>query len=102
MTLNENDVIRMAALARIELPSEQQQSVLAELNKIFSLIQKLQSVPTEGVEPLAHPLSVIDDIQLRLRDDVVTEPASQEQRAQLMANAPAVHEGLFLVPKVIE
>jgi len=102
MTLTENDVTRMAALARIALAPEHKPAVLAELNKVFTLIQKLQSVPTEGVEPLAHPLSVIGDVQLRLRDDVVTEPHSEQRRAELMANAPAVHEGLFLVPKVIE
>ncbi len=102
MALTENDVIRMAALARIDLPASQRPAVLAELNKIFNLIQKLQAAPTEGVEPLAHPLSAIEDVQLRLREDAVTEPSSEERRAELMANAPAAHEGLFLVPRVIE
>lgn len=102
MTLTEQDVDRMARLARIAVSADHKATVLQDLNHIFGLIEKLQAVDTQGVEPLAHPLSAIEDVALRLRDDVVTETASEEQRARLMANAPAVQDGLFLVPKVVE
>ena len=48
---------------------------------------------------LAHPVAAMQDIQLRLRDDVVSEP---NQREANQKSAPAVERGLFLVPKVIE
>lgn len=102
MKLTEQDVVRMARLARIALAPGQQAGVLDDLNHVFDLIEKLQAVDTAGVEPLAHPLSALDDVALRLREDVVTETASLETRERLMANAPATHEGLFLVPKVVE
>jgi len=102
MTLTEQDVTRMARLARIAVAPEHQAGVLRELNNIFGLIEQLQAIDTQGVEPLAHPLSAIEEVALRLREDAVTEPAGPEAREQLMANAPAAHEGLFLVPKVIE
>jgi aspartyl-tRNA(Asn)/glutamyl-tRNA(Gln) amidotransferase subunit C len=102
MALDANDVVRLGRLARLDLPADQQTRVLADLNRLFELVGRLAQVDTRGVEPLAHPLSLLQDIPLRLRDDVVTEPATAEQRETLMANAPARHEGLFLVPRVIE
>ena len=102
MALTEQEVVRIARLARLQLTPAQQSQAQADLNKIFGLIQELQAVDTRGVEPLAHPLSAIGDVALRLRDDIVTEMTSTDRRAALMANAPGVSDGLFLVPKVIE
>jgi len=59
----------------------------------------MRSVDTSGVEPLAHPVAAIEDITLRLRDDVASEPNNREANQK---SAPAVEAGLFLVPKVIE
>lgn len=102
MALNEQDVARIARLARIELTPDQRSRAQDELNGIFHLIERLQAADTQGVEPLAHPLSVLQDITLRLRPDVVTETASEAHRVELLANAPDAHDGVFLVPKVIE
>ena len=102
MALNEKDVARIARLARIDLTAERRARAQAELNGILGLIERLQSVDTTGVEPMAHPLSAHEDVVLRLREDAVTETASEARRAELMANAPASRDGLFLVPKVIE
>lgn len=102
MTLTVQDVTRMERLARIAVAPEHQAEVLDDLNHIFGLIEQLQAVDTQGVEPLAHPLSAIEDVTLRLREDKVTEPATPTVRESLMANAPASEQGLFLVPKVIE
>ncbi len=102
MALNEQDVARIARLARIELTPEQRGRAQDELNGILHLIERLQAVDTAGVEPLAHPLSAHEDIVLRLREDAVTEQASADQREALLANAPEQNAGLFLVPKVIE
>jgi aspartyl-tRNA(Asn)/glutamyl-tRNA(Gln) amidotransferase subunit C len=51
---------------------------------------------------MAHPLSVLEDVALRLREDRVTESGSESGRAALMRNAPEAQDGLFLVPKVLE
>lgn len=102
MALNEEDVARIARLARIELTPERRAHALQELNGMLHIIERLQSEDTRGVEPLAHPLSAHEDVALRLRDDQVTEPASEDRRAALMRNAPEAQDGLFLVPKVLE
>jgi aspartyl-tRNA(Asn)/glutamyl-tRNA(Gln) amidotransferase subunit C len=102
MALTDQEVSRIARLARLHLTPDQQVQAQTDLNKILGIIETLQSVDTSGIEPLAHPLASVSDIHLRLREDVITEVASAEQRAALMANAPGASEGLFLVPKVIE
>ncbi len=102
MALNEEDVVRIALLARIELNPEQRARTQAELNGLLGLIERLQSVDTRGVEPLSQPISAHENFDLCLREDTVTETSSDEKRAELLKNAPATSEGLFLVPKVIE
>ncbi|NYT36214.1 Asp-tRNA(Asn)/Glu-tRNA(Gln) amidotransferase subunit GatC [Allopusillimonas soli] len=102
MAITEQDVARIARLASIELTSEQSAQAQAELNGILQLIQQLQAVDTQGIEPMAHPLAAHQDISLRLRPDAAAATHTAEQRDALMANAPARHEGLFLVPTVIE
>ncbi len=95
MSLSLDDVRRIAHLARIEISEAQAKAALAQLNDIFAMIEKMQQVPTDGVEPMSHPLGG----DQRLRDDVVTE---HDQREANMRNAPEQQDGLFLVPKVIE
>lgn len=102
MALTDQEVARIARLARLHLTPEQQAQAQTDLNKILGIIEALQSVDTQGVEPLAHPLASVADVHLRLREDVVTEISSTERRESLMANAPGASKGLFLVPKVIE
>lgn len=102
MALTDQEVARIARLARLHLTPDQLTQAQTDLNKILGIIEKLQSVDTRGIEPLAHPLASVADIHLRLRDDVVTEVSSTERRDALMANAPGSAKGLFLVPKVIE
>jgi aspartyl-tRNA(Asn)/glutamyl-tRNA(Gln) amidotransferase subunit C len=102
MSMTEQEVTRIARLARLTLSPEQNLQAQGDLHKIIDLIQELQAVDTTGVEPLAHPLSALQDVHLRLREDIVTEVASSERREALMVNAPGKAEGLFLVPKVIE
>jgi len=102
MAITEQEVTRIARLARLTLSAEQNVQAQGDLTKILGLIQELQAVDTSGIEPLAHPLSALRDVHLRLRDDVITEVSSAERREALMANAPGKAEGLFLVPKVIE
>lgn len=102
MALTKTDVAFVAKLARLHLSPEQQPAIQEELNQVMTLIEQLQAIDTTGVEPLAHPLSVLHDIELRLREDASLPTNSIEQRNELMQNAPANADGLFLVPRVIE
>jgi len=86
-------------LARLELAPAESERMLAKLNDFFGIVEAMQAVDTTGIEPLAHPVATIQEISLRLRDDVVGEP---NQREANQRSAPAVDRGLFLVPKVIE
>lgn len=99
MSLTLSDIGRIAKLARLELGPEQSERMLAQLNGFFDLVEQMNAVDTTGVEPLAHPTAVMEDVALRLRPDVASEPDAREANQQ---NAPAVERGLFLVPKVIE
>jgi aspartyl-tRNA(Asn)/glutamyl-tRNA(Gln) amidotransferase subunit C len=99
MSLDSGQIAKIAALSRLKLAPEQVQSLELQLNNIMQLADRLSSEDTEGIEPLAHPLSLIQPIALRLREDAVSEA---DNRVANMANAPAAEKGLFLVPKVIE
>ena len=99
MSLTRTDIDRIAHLARLEFDDAQNERMLTRLNGFFGLVEAMRAVDTTGVEPLAHPVAVLRDIELRLRDDVVTEP---DQCAANQRSAPAIEDGLFLVPRVIE
>ncbi len=95
MSLTPDDVRRLARLARIAIQPEESGAVLDRLNRVLDLIEQMRRVNTQGVEPMAHALDVVQ----RLRPDEVREA---NQREAYQSVAPAVDEGLYLVPKVIE
>lgn len=99
MALSIEDVHRIAQLARLELQPAESAAMLAQLNGFFRIVEQMGGVDTRGVEPLYTPLSAVQDVHLRLRDDTVTET---DQRQANQASAPSVEDGLFLVPRVIE
>jgi aspartyl-tRNA(Asn)/glutamyl-tRNA(Gln) amidotransferase subunit C len=99
MALTPDDVSRIAHLARLELRGDEPAAMLAQLNGFFSIVERMSAVDTSGVEPLYTPLSAVQAVELRLRDDVVTEGDAREANQR---SAPAVEDGLYLVPKVIE
>ena len=99
MALTLQDVNRIAHLARLELSPAEQALMLNQLNGFFGIVEQMSAVDTRGVEPLYTPLSAVQAMPLRLRDDVVTE---HDEREANQRSAPLVEDGLFLVPKVIE
>jgi aspartyl-tRNA(Asn)/glutamyl-tRNA(Gln) amidotransferase subunit C len=99
MSLTSADIARIANLARLELNPAEGARMLTQINGFFDMVEKIRAVDTAGIEPLAHPMATIQDIALRLREDRVSEPNNREANQR---NAPAVEQGLFLVPKVIE
>jgi aspartyl-tRNA(Asn)/glutamyl-tRNA(Gln) amidotransferase subunit C len=95
MPLTLPEVKRVAWLARIEITDAEAGAAQGQLNGIIKLIEKMRSVDTEGVVPMAHGQDVVQ----RLRQDRVTET---DQHALYQSVAPQVEDGLYLVPKVIE
>jgi aspartyl-tRNA(Asn)/glutamyl-tRNA(Gln) amidotransferase subunit C len=95
MSFSPDDVTRLARLARIDLAGDEARDVRDKLDAIFGLIDALQSIDTAGIEPMAHA----QDVMMPLRDDVVT---AENRRELYQAQAPAVANGLYLVPKVLE
>ena len=99
MSLTSLDIARIATLARLQLAPDESERMLGQINGFFDLVETMRAVDTTGIEPLAHPVAAIEDITLRLRADVASEPNNREANQK---SAPAVERGLFLVPKVIE
>ena len=99
MPLTLAEIEHIARLAHLALDEAERTQTLQQLNEFFGLIEAIRAVDTQGVEPLAHPLAAIRDVQLRLRADAVTEA---DQREAIQQSAPEVQDGLYLVPRVIE
>jgi aspartyl-tRNA(Asn)/glutamyl-tRNA(Gln) amidotransferase subunit C len=95
MALNTDDIMRIAHLARIEINEQQAETTLTKLSGILGLIEQMQAVDTTGIIPMSHS----QDVEQRLREDVVTQ---KNQREAFQAIAPLTEDGLYLVPKVIE
>lgn len=99
MSLTPEDVSRIAHLARLDLSPDERAATLTQLTGFFRIVGQMSAVDTGGVEPLYTPLSAVQAVALRLREDAVTEA---DERAANQRSAPAVEDGLFLVPQVIE
>jgi aspartyl-tRNA(Asn)/glutamyl-tRNA(Gln) amidotransferase subunit C len=95
MSLSLDEVRHIAKLARLELAGGELEATQAKLNGIFGLIEEMQAVNTDGVEPMSHP----QELAQRLRADKVSET---DRRAAFQAIAPQTEAGLYLVPQVIE
>ena len=95
MALTLNDVEKIARLSRLYLDDGEKAQTLQELNDIFAMVEKMQSVNTDGIEPMAHP----HEAALRLREDKITET---NRAAKYQAVAPEVRNRLYIVPQVIE
>ena len=94
-----DDVQRIAHLSSLELSQAEAEAVLPQLQAVFALVEEMQAVDTSGLAPLAHPILFLRDLAQPLRSDAVTEA---DRRTENMQSAPAVQDGYFLVPRVIE
>ena len=95
MSLDTEDIKAIARLARLKIDEADVPLYANNLSSILDLVEQMNSVNTEGVVPMSHPL----DVAQRLREDLVTE---NDQRDDFQRIAPATQDGLYLVPKVIE
>jgi len=95
MPVDRATVLKIADLARIDVPEADLDRLAAELNNIIGWVESLGEVATAGVEPMSSPV----DLKLRWRKDVVTDGGVPEK---IVANAPEEIGGMFAVPKVVE
>ncbi len=95
MSLDKSEVQKIARLASLSIDEQDISTYSDELSNILGLVESMNSVDTDGISPIAHPL----DLTARLRTDAVTET---NQRDQFQKNAPSTDDGCYLVPKVIE
>ena len=95
MTIDPKTVAKIASLARLKIPVEEQNHFAGELNQIMAWIEQLNEVDVTGVEPLAS----VNDMHARLRQDIITDGGKPDE---ILANAPAKTADFFTVPKVIE
>jgi len=95
MALDKNEVAKIAQLARLHVNDSEADEVASRITDILELINRMQAIDTENIEPLSHPLDAVQ----RLRADEITE---SDRRDELQTIAPASEAGLYLVPKVIE
>jgi len=95
MAIEQDEIEKIAELARIRIADDQIGQVTQRITEILGMVDQLQAVDTSDVEPMANPL----DATQRLRADAVTEV---NRREEFQAIAPAVENGLYLVPKVID
>jgi len=95
MSFSLEEVLRIAQLARIEITPDEAANVRSKLDRIFDLIGQMRAVDTTGIVPMSHA----QDVLLPLREDRVTET---DLHLLYQQSAPAVEDGLYLVPKVIE
>lgn len=95
MSLDRSAVEKIAHLARIRLAEPERDAYVQDLNAILALVEQMNAVPTDGIEPMAHPLPMVQ----RLRPD---QPSEANRREDFQRLAPATEAGLYLVPRVVE
>jgi len=95
MALDKAEIEKIAHLAQLNISEFETQEVTTRIADILALIDQMQSVDTDAIEALAHPLDLVQ----RLRADKITE---ENQRDKLQQLAPASEDGLYLVPKVLD
>ena len=95
MSMDKEQVQHIAMLARLRVADDEIADTVDKLSRIVDFVDQLSQADTADVVPMAHPL----DATQRLRPDVVSEA---DARDEFQKNAPAVDDGFYLVPKVIE
>ncbi len=99
MSLQPSDIQRIAKLANLHLDEDAQNKMRDEMNSFFQIVEQIQQVNTNNVEPLAHPTAVMQTVALRLSEDTAQ---SMPDLKLTLQNAPAHAQGVFIVPRVIE
>ena len=95
LKVDQQTIDKLLSLSQLSLLPDDREKLLRDLSSIVALVDFMQSIDTEGVAPLAHPLEVTQ----RLRPD---EPDTSFDQEQYQAIAPQIRDGLYLVPRVVK
>ena len=95
MQIDKELILKLETLARLELSDAERDKLQGSLNDILKMVEKLDELNTEGVEPLVY---INEDVNV-LRDDVIK---NELRREDALFNAPAQNGVFFKVPKVID
>ena len=95
MSIKKTDIAYISLLSKLKIEDIEIDNFTRQISDILEMIQQLEKVDTDGIEPMAHPLNM----KQRLRMDEVTE---ENQRDLYQENAVEVEQGFYKVPKVID
>ncbi|CAA0095845.1 Asp-tRNA(Asn)/Glu-tRNA(Gln) amidotransferase subunit GatC [Zhongshania aliphaticivorans] len=95
MSLDQNDIAKLARLARINIAETDTAELSQRIGDILNMVDAMQAVDTTNILPMANPHDAVQ----RLRADEVNET---NQREHFQKIAPQTADGLYLVPQVIE
>tara|TARA_B100000886_G_scaffold58276_1_gene35902 strand:- start:4052 stop:4345 length:294 start_codon:yes stop_codon:yes gene_type:complete len=97
MSVDKDDVIKIANLSKISFKDHEIENILVDLNQIIDWVDQLTEVNTDKISPTFS--SFENDKGMKKREDVVNDGDCRED---ITINAPNSEEGFFLVPKVID
>ena len=86
---------KIAHLARLNFSEEERESMMVDMQKILSWVEKLEELDTEGVEALTNMAREVNVV----RKDEVGEHL---EMGIIKSNAPQTQDGFIKVPKVID
>ena len=95
MSLKNEDVIKVARLAALDVEEKELPKVVDQLNSIIGYVDMLAEIPTRGVVPTYHVHGVVNVF----RDDVIESSLEEDKLAE---NAPDFSKGFFRVPQIIK
>ena len=95
MSINKDEIKYLSLLSRMDIDKNEIKDTEEKLTKIIDFVDQLQTISTDNIEPMAHPLNQSQ----RLRIDEVTETNDREN---IQKNAQQIEKGMYLVPKVID
>lgn len=94
-TISDETMDYVAILAKLELSVQEREAAKKDMERMLDYIDKLNELDTDGVEPISH----VFPIHNVFREDVVS---NGDDRENMLANAPAVKDGAYKVPKTVE
>ena len=95
MSINKDQIKYLSLLSRMDIQESEMSDVEEKLTKIIDFVDQLQSIDTDEIQPMAHPLNQFQ----RLRADKVIE---ENNRDKIQKNTKSTERGMYIVPKVIE
>ena len=93
--MNKETIIKISDLAKIDIKDDQIDDILTSLEKILNLVDEMNSVDTDNVTPMSHPLN----LKQELRKDIVE---ASDERELFQKNNKYIDNGYYIVPKIID